>query len=507
MDSRSECSLTSENCARCTSFEQHLTTGAYLRIRYTVDQVVSIDILPDDVLLEIFDFSLDEKSSSRVTGLVASENEEDPDPFAKRNTEAWQPLVHVSQRWRSIIFGSPLRLGLQLVCTAKTPARDTLDVWPALPLCLRCDGKYVTESADNLIAVLERSDRVVEIGLSHVGLHLEMVLEAMQQQFPELTYLNLTGLTARSTGYGETVPVLPGSFLGGSAPSLKLLELNRIPFPGLPKLLLSTPHLVDLHLINVPFSGYISPITMLTALSTLSCLEHLCLQFESPRYLIWESQHLPRLTFVLPALTHFWFSGFSGYLEELVAGIDAPQLSCLYITFHELHVFDKPQFVQFISRTPRLKALENASVAFERFAFRLSLWQLTPPEQVCKSRWSLPLFAMSEDLYIYDTPFLHPDWLDITENTRWLELLHPFTGVKNLYLFKEFGPGIVPAVQELAAGSLTGVLPILQNIFLEGLEPSGPVQEAIGQLIAARPVTGHPIAVTRWDREVVEDDD
>jgi hypothetical protein len=467
--------------------------------------VVSIDILPDDVLLEIFDFSLGEKASSRVTGLFTTENEEDSDPFAKITTQAWQPLVHVSQRWRSIIFGSPLRLGLQLVCTAKTPARDALDVWPALPLCLRCDGKYVTESADNLLAVLERGNRVVEIELSDVGLHLEKVLEAMQKQFPELTDLNLTG---RITGYSETVPVLPVSFLGGSAPSLKFLKFNLIPFPGLPKLLLSTSHLVDLYLINVPFSGYISPITMLTALSTLTCLEHLCLQFESPRYLLWESRHPPLLThFVLPALTHFWFLGFSGYLEELVAGIDAPQLNCLYITFHELHVFDKPQLVQFISRTPRLNSLEHASVAFEHYVFRVSLWQRTPPEQVCTSRWSLPLFATSEDLYIYDTPFLHPDWLDITENTRWLELLHPFTVVKNLYLFEEFGPGIVPAVQELAGGRTMGVLPILRNIFLEGLQPSGPVHEAIGQLIAAQPVTSHPIAVTRWERELVKDDD
>ena len=283
--------------------------------------MVSIDILPDDVLLEIFDFSLGEKASSRVTGLVAGDSEEDRDPFTKKPTEAWQPLVHVSQRWRSIIFGSPLRLGLQLVCTAKTPARDALDVWPALPLCLRCDGKFVTESADNLIAVLERSDRVVEIELSDVGLRLEKVLDAMQKQFPELTDLNLA---ARSTRYSETVLILPDSFLGGSAPSLTFLMFNRITSLGLPKLLLSTPHLVYLYLKNVPFSGYISPITMLTTLSTLTCLEHLCLQFESPLYLVWESRHSPRpIHFVLPALTHFWFLGFSGYLEELVAGIDA----------------------------------------------------------------------------------------------------------------------------------------------------------------------------------------
>ena len=60
----------------------------------------------------------------------------------------------------------------------------------------------------------------------------------------------------------------------------------------------------------------------------------------------------------------------------------------------------------------------------------------------------------------------------------------------------------VLVLQELVGGRTTGVLPILQNIFLEGLRPSGPVQEAIGQFVAARQVAGHPVIVTRWEREL-----
>ena len=77
---------------------------------------------PDDVLLEIFDFCGEA-------------------PFSKKEIEAWQILVHVHRRWRSAVFRSPHRLDLQLVCTAKTPARDTLDVWPALPIFIRCHGE------------------------------------------------------------------------------------------------------------------------------------------------------------------------------------------------------------------------------------------------------------------------------------------------------------------------------------------------------------------------------
>jgi hypothetical protein len=56
----------------------------------------------------------------------------------------------------------------------------------------------------------------------------------------------------------------------------------------------------------------------------------------------------------------------------------------------------------------------------------------------------------------------------------------------------------VPALQELVGGRTTELLPTLQNVFLEGLESSGPVHEGIGQFVSGRQVTGHTIAVSRW---------
>jgi hypothetical protein len=73
----------------------------------------------------------------------------------KKHLQAWQTLVHVCQRWRSIVFGSSRRLNVGLICTAKTPARDTLGVWPDLSLFIQPYGDYRAESVDNLIAVLE----------------------------------------------------------------------------------------------------------------------------------------------------------------------------------------------------------------------------------------------------------------------------------------------------------------------------------------------------------------
>ena len=89
-------------------------------------------MLPDEIPLAIFDFCGNEND---ITGEL----------------EAWETLVHVCRRWRSVVFGSPRRFNLQLVCSSGTPARDMLDVWPALPLVLLCDSAY---PIDNIVAVL-----------------------------------------------------------------------------------------------------------------------------------------------------------------------------------------------------------------------------------------------------------------------------------------------------------------------------------------------------------------
>jgi hypothetical protein len=450
--------------------------------------VISIDVLHDEVLLEIFHFYVDDAPIN-----------------------AWQSLVHVCRRWRSVVFGSPCRLNLRLKCTLRTPARDNLNVWPALPILIK-EAIFLTSGLDNIVAALERSDRVCHIGLWGPYSPMEKLFEAMQVPFPELTDLILKL-------YGVTMSVFPDSFLGGLTPRLKTLQLGRIPFPGLPNLLSSTPHLIDLHLLNIPNSGYISSEVMVAALSTLTSLGSLKLEFEFPRsHPDPASQRLTRT--VLPALKEFWFRGDNEYLEDLMTRIDAPRLNILYITFFDLILFDTPQFTQFINRTPSLKAFERAHITFDGIAAGASLssqtsghrlldvripcgelnWQLLSLKRIITS--SLPPLSTPEDLYISETDDLEPGWLETINSTLWLELLHPFSAVKNLYLSEKVAPHVVPVLQELVGGSATEVLPILQNIFLENLQPSGIVQEGVEQFIAMRQITSHPIAVSYWDRRI-----
>src|SRR6266849_5166926 len=112
-------------------------------------------MLPDDVLLEIFDFYRD-----------VDEDKHDPfRPNDKRRMEEWITLAHVCWRWRSVVLQSPHRLNLRLFCTHRTPARDTLDVCPPFPLIV--SNVYYDESSgvDNIVAALKHSDRVCHIGL------------------------------------------------------------------------------------------------------------------------------------------------------------------------------------------------------------------------------------------------------------------------------------------------------------------------------------------------------
>ena len=344
-----------------------------------------------------------------------------------------------------------------------------------------------------------------------MGWELEQVLATMQVPFPELTDL-------RFISDGETLSTIPDSFLDGSAPRLRIFILQGIPFPGLSKLLLSATHLVQLWLAKIPHSGYISPEAIVALLSVLSSLETLLIEFQSPQSRPdWETRPPPPSKHsVLPALIYLDFKGVVEYLEDLVTGIDTPQLGDMHIAFFNQIDFDTPRLAQFINRTPKLSE-RRAHVKFESYYARIELapgpwsrtleiaisceeqdWQLSSIEQICNS--SLNALSTIEVLCI-EHQYLQVGWKNAEiENALWLRLFLPFTAVKNLYLYKEFAPGIAAALQELVGGRITDVLPSLQNIFVEGFEPSGPLQENIGQFVAARQLSDHPITISDWDR-------
>ncbi|KAH9974505.1 hypothetical protein BJV74DRAFT_184515 [Russula compacta] len=461
------------------------------------DDRVTIETLPDDALLEVFDFYVH-------------------DIFDR---EEWITLTHVCRRWRYIVFASPIRLNLILYCKPIQPVREMLDTWPPFPIVVE-DTAHSEEDADKIIAALEHNDRVcgIDIYITQVSSSvLGRFARAMQEPFPQLTDLVLSSY--------ETTLVLPETFLGGSAPRLRSCYLDYLPFPALRSLLLSASHLVVLCLDKIPHSAYTSPEAMVTCLAVATSLKFLELIFLSPQSRSnHEARHLPPLIrTILPALTHFNFHGDSEYLEDFISRVDAPLLDEVDIRlFHQL-TFDLSQLDQFISRTEALSALNIVNLDLDcdhtrvelsqleqtledsRPMFRLSVrcngshWQLSFLAQAFSSL--SPTLSTFETINVRENRFqpVTPSWEDDVGNSQWLELFHPFTSVKNLYLSEDVAPLVAPALQQLAEERVTEVLPALQNIYVEGLQPSGPIQEDIGLFVAARQLLNQTVAVVYWD--------
>jgi hypothetical protein len=86
-------------------------------------------------------------------------------------------------------------------------------------------------------------------------------------------------------------------------------------------------------------------------------------------------------------------------------------------------------------------------------------------------------------------------WKDDMDPSQWLELFHPFIAVQNLYVAKRLVRFVVTALQELTGERTMEVLPVLNNLFLEGFETPGPVQQAITPFVSARQLSKHPIVI------------
>ncbi|KAI9512745.1 hypothetical protein F5148DRAFT_732472 [Russula earlei] len=325
---------------------------------------VTISMLPDDVLMDIFYFYV----NSNVWRIA---------------TRGWHGLVHVCQRWRDIVFASPRRLNLQLEYTGRRPMSEILDVWPVLPVVISLtmypsSKSYLDSCLRNIAATFESEhhNHICKIDLPRIPIsHWERLAAAMQKLFPELTCLHMWVEE-------HTVTSLPDSFLGGSAPLLRRFSLGKCSFPGMLRLLLSSNHLVFLSLWDIPHSGYFSPQALVTTLSSMSRLETLRLQFKSPQYPTSPSQ--PPLTrSVLPALTRLVFQGVHEYLEDLLAQIEIPFLNKLVIIFFMSLDFVVPELHQLTRHAERFKTCNLAIVHTSYRAIKFEIFKGTQESPEC----------------------------------------------------------------------------------------------------------------------------
>ena len=120
------------------------------------------------------------------------------------------------------------------------------------------------KGVENVIAAVEHGhDRIDHISIGIDGSALEKLATAMQQPLPTLRYF-------RFWSFDGSEPMLPETFLGGSAPLLETFELYGIPFSTFPKFISSsTTHIRHLDIGGIPDSGYISPNAMVACLAAL----------------------------------------------------------------------------------------------------------------------------------------------------------------------------------------------------------------------------------------------
>ena len=463
---------------------------------------VTIDVLPDNVLLETFEFYLDKDDIDQID--------------YGHNYDGWQTLAQVCHRWRCVVFASPRRLDLKLYCTRQRSVNSMmLDIWPTLPIVVFAEDMHYKEDVTNFITALRQHNRVCKIHYRnwHFQDPLLKELASIDDPFPALTSLELVSYEE------QNVPVLSDSFLGGSAPYLRSLSLAGIPYPSMGKLLSSTSNLVQLSLWRLPHSGYISPETVVPCLSTLARLKSLEVGYQYPRSEAHRaSRHPPPLArVVFPNLTFLRFRGDSEYLEDILSRIETPMLNQSYFCFFNQLIFDTPLLGHFIRRTETFMTIHGARAEFLSQAVWLTLWgrgemandtrEALHLEISCKPLdWQLSALAQVLNAFLPSLRTLeslkiavsHKGLRGEIEVIQWREILQPFAFVKEMTLqFEDSVQFIAPALQELSGERATEVLPALQNIFLRThpWQPSGPAKKAMDRFIAARQLYGHSVTV------------
>ena len=456
-----------------------------------------IDMLPDNVLLEIFDFYRKD-TTSRVNESLIS-------------TWRWEALIQVCRRWRCVIFGSPRRLDLRVVCTKTTPTGTSLDIWPPFPIGIAFWDDVDEICVENIIAAVEHGhDRISHFSIEDIdGPALEKLAAAIQQPLPTVKEFLLMSSD-------ESAPVLPETFLGGSAPLLEYFELFGVPFPTFPQFISSSTHICEIFIHDIPHSGYISPSAMVACLAALPNLEALSFGFGSPLSRPPQITSPPRTRIVLPALTQLSFWGASEYFEDLVARIDTPVLTKLNMTFFMDLIFEIPQLQHFIGRAERLEPLNQAVMVSTDRAIWISDSHGSTRSFVLQIRCERPDWQLSSIVQIFgqQLPLLsHVERLEVSQSRQpniertdnpdmdsslWLELFRLFISVQSLRVSEKLVPPVAAAVQELTGERTMEVFPALHSLSLEGFGSSGPVPEGIRSFVAARRLSDHHVALQGW---------
>ncbi|KAH9959144.1 hypothetical protein BGW80DRAFT_1464908 [Lactifluus volemus] len=273
----------------------------------------TIDILPEDALLEVFD-SYRQDLEQHCFYLYSD--------LTWNSKCGWLKLAHVCRKWRCTVLSSPFRLQAKLffnLCHSNQNL-TLLTRLPPLPIVIYSPTPLEKRERKNrAVAALRRySDHVNKIVLDGSDLMLDGVRREMSRPFPALQILELSS-------YSEFN--IPTTIFGGSIPSLRHLHLRCVSLASLSSLP-STPGLAYLKLeVDRPFQAA----SLLTILQGMPCLHRLDMYLSifcpEPRTIPEDVVHLSRLKY-------FYCKGHKRYLEAVVAGLAAPSLQTFDISVY-----------------------------------------------------------------------------------------------------------------------------------------------------------------------------
>ena len=426
----------------------------------------TINHLPDEVLLEVFD-------SYRQGGQSS---------YQWRKKHAWFNLAHVCRRWRAVVFASSSRLDLNITVGPENKGRMKTMLSGRLPILidyysgdLREPISAITGSAlRRMRAVLRHHDRVR--GISFGALDVENFISAANYHFPALESLAL------GFSYGQELDI-PATFLRGPDQSDLRLRRLRLYGPSLTSvtgLLLSATALTDLTLADSPVYDCSQGPLLLACLQGMQCLRSLDLSIPHvPRG--FKAQHsTPKDIVSLLKLTRFHYDGSTIFLNYVMSGLSAPSLQNVYFEFCDSSRTSPFLYLSRVIDDLR-EEFRSISVKFDLDNFCLlswthlgkidyskpSLWfnMRRSPDSI-KSINSMPptKFAMVEELALYFNSsnihvFTLREFLRQFCSVRAL-LVDPFMREVGLYLQHDVRGGILPVLEkiELSNLRLTGCL-------------------------------------------------
>ena len=315
---------------------------------------IFIGTLNDDVLLIIFDFC-----RLAVEERVKVISDEGNWNLGFVHQRWWHTPTQICQRWRSLILASPSRLNLYVVCTERIPIEEILSYFPHLPLEVNYTFLREREQCQaqrNIHLSLQRRHHVRSINFRAPDAVLKRMIIPLDDEFPLLDRLAIiSDFYSFRASSGSSSVVLPQTL---RAPNLRHLILSNFDLQIGAPILTTSIQLVSLGLWSIPTSTHIPPGYLADLFVLMPQLRAVTVSFStsygSPvphsgvgTYPL-PAPEAPRLFFTLRCLEELSFTGYSAYLEGILARIIAPVLRKFDVFF-----FGQPSYADTLPNLSR----------------------------------------------------------------------------------------------------------------------------------------------------------